>query len=204
MKLAYTMSVITAPCCAALLANAAASAELPKGWLHAGSRPSQYEMSVDRTVAHGGHASASVKSIAEATDGFGTLMQTFKADTFRGKRVRMSGYVQSKDVSDWAGLWMRVDGPVLAESKVPEPLAFDNMQKRAIKGTTDWSRYEIVLDVPERAEEIAFGILLSRQGQVWLDDVQFEVVSKAVPTTSDSLADARDVPRTPVNLGFEE
>ena len=103
----------------------------PKGWFPAGSRPKDYEMSVDRSVAHGGKASATLKSVSAATAGFGTLMQTFKADTFRGQRVRMSGYVQSKDVADWAGLWMRVDGTQ------KEALAFDNMQGRPIKGTSD-------------------------------------------------------------------
>ena len=45
-------------------------------------------------------------------------MQTFKADAFRGERVRMSGYVRSKEVSDWAGLWMRVDGPQIGTAGV--------------------------------------------------------------------------------------
>ena len=67
-------------------------------------------MSLDRTGAHAGNACAYLKSVVAETDGFGTLMQMFKADEYRGKRVRMSGYVKAKDASDWAGLWMRVDG----------------------------------------------------------------------------------------------
>lgn len=172
------------------------SEETPKGWLHAGSHPKDYEMSVDRSMVHGGKASASLKSIAPKTSGFGTLMQTFKADSFRGKRVRMSGYVRSKDVSDWAGLWMRVDG-----SK-SEPLAFDNMQERAVKGTGDWQKYEIVLDVPDEAEQIAFGLLLTGKGQVWMDDLKFEVVGKDVPTTGGALN--QRAPTGPKNLDFEE
>ena len=53
----------------------------------------------------------------------------------RGKRIRLSGHARSKDVSDWAGLWMRVDGPK------GEPLAFDNMQQRPIKGTGEFADY---------------------------------------------------------------
>jgi hypothetical protein len=75
-----------------------------------------------------------LKSIVSKADGFGTLMQTFKADSFRTKRIRFSGYVRSKEVMDWAGLWLRVDG-----SNGGEMLAFDNMQDRPIKGTTDWA-----------------------------------------------------------------
>jgi hypothetical protein len=177
-------------------ATAAASAETPKGWFPAGSRPKDYKMSVDRTVVHSGKASALLKSVVSESGGFGTLMQTFKADAFRGKRVLMSGYARSQAVKDWAGLWMRVDGPR------GEPLGFDNMQDRAVKGTSDWQKYEIVLDVPESAQEIAFGLLLTGTGQVWMDDLDFSVVGKDVPTTG-TKPSAGVVP-APANLKFEE
>jgi len=170
--------------------------EIPKGWFHAGNRPKDYDMSVDRSVAHGGKASASLKCITDKTGGFGTLMQTCKPDAFRGQRVRMSGYVQSKDVADWAGLWLRVDGAQ------KEALAFDNMQKRPIKGTSNWIKYEIVLDVPAAAQEIAFGVLLTGKGQVWMDDLNFEVVGKDVPTTGEKMGE--ETRALPSNLNFED
>ena len=184
----------------ALSSTVGSNAQTPKGWFAAGSHPKEYEMSLDRTVAHGGSACASLKSVVAETGGFGTLMQMFKADDYRGKRVRMSGYVKSKDASDWAGLWMRVDG-----AKKEETLAFDNMQDRAIKGTTDWKKYEIVLDVPESSEMVALGLLLSGKGQVWMDDLQFGVVGKDVPTTGRTMAGAASgAAKTPLNLNFEE
>jgi hypothetical protein len=170
--------------------------ETPKGWFHAGNRPNDYKMSVDRQIVHRGKASASLQSTVQETSGFGTLMQTFKAEAYRGKRVRMSGYVRAKAVSDWAGLWMRVDGPK------SEPLAFDNMQERPVKGDANWTRYEIVLDVPDHATEIAFGLLLTGNGQVWMDDLKFEVVGNDVPTTGNRLD--KETVSAPVNLDFEE
>ena len=88
----------------------------------------------------------------------------------------MSAYVKTEDVSKWAGLWMRVDGPTGIVS-------FDNMSNRAIVGDTDWTRYEIVLDVPEDATHIGFGILLHEEGQVWVDGFTFEAVGQDVPIT---------------------
>jgi hypothetical protein len=172
------------------------AAEAPKGWFRAGSHPKEYEMVVDHSVTHGGMASACLKCSASRASGFGTLMQTFSADSFRGKRLRLSGYVRAKDVRDWAGLWMRVDGPK------NEVLAFDNMQQRAVKGTRDWRKYEIVLDVPERADQIAFGLLLTGKGQVWMDDLKFEAVGKDVHTTGCELN--QRIPKAPKNLDFEE
>jgi hypothetical protein len=172
------------------------SGELPKGWFTAGSNPKDYDMSIDRDLAHNGKASASLKSIEPKPTGFGTLMQTFQADEFRGKRVRMSGYVRSKEVTQWAGLWMRVDG------SGGEKLAFDNMQDRPIKKTTDWTKYEAVLDVPEASQAIAFGILLNGGGQVWIDDLKFEVVDKTVATTGSGGKTKHQ--KFPSNLEFEE
>src|SRR5687767_466010 len=116
----------TAVACAAIGAIMTSGGEIPQGWHSAGSHPKDYEMSIDRDTLHSGKASASLKSIVPKPGGFGTLMQSFKADAFRGKRVRMTGYVRSKEVSEWGGLWMRVDGPN------DEMLAFDNMQDRSI------------------------------------------------------------------------
>jgi hypothetical protein len=72
------------------------------------------------------------------------------------------------------------------------------MQQRPIKGTTGWTRCEIVLDVPNNAADLAFGLLLAGDGQVWMDDLRFEVVSSAVPTTRSGALSA------PQNLDFEK
>ncbi len=125
------------------------------------------------------------------------MMQMFKAKNYRNKRMRFSAYVRSEGIDAWAGLWMRVDGPIQHKW-----LGFDNMQNRPIKGTTDWQKYAVVLDVPSESVNIAFGILLEGKGQVWLNDVQFEEVGTDVPTTS---IDAnREYPDKPGNLDFTE
>ena len=174
----------------------AVAADLPAGWIKAGSHPAEYQMGVDTTVRHNGKASGFVKATATELHGFGTLMQMAAPGEYTGKRVRFSGYVKSEKVqSGWAGLWFRIDGP-----KQGEALGFDNMQQRPIKGTTDWTRYEIVLDVPNTAAALAFGLLLGGDGQVWMDDLKFEVVSSAIPLTG-PLAGPRSAPQ---NLDFEK
>ena len=181
---------------AGLSAMTLCAADRPKGWMPAGNNPANYEMTTDHTQVHGGKASATLKCTAAKPRGFGTLMQTVKADAFRGKRVRFSGYVRSQDVTDWSGLWMRIDGPN------QQMLGFDNMQERPIKGTTDWALCEIVLDVPSQAESFSFGLLLSKGGQAWMDDLKFEVVGSDVPTTGK--APVQTEPLAPRNLNFEE
>jgi hypothetical protein len=167
---------------------------VPRGWFLAGTKPAEYEAGVDADQLHQGHASAFLKSRALSVDGFGTLMQSVRAERYIGKRVRLSGLVKSREVMSWAGLWMRVD-------KGKDIVAFDNMQDRPIKGTTDWHRYDVVLDVPADSTGISFGILLDGTGKVWLSGTKFDVVGAAVPSTD---ASDRKIPDNPVNLDFTE
>jgi hypothetical protein len=164
----------------------------PPGWLLAGSDPGDYQTGTDQEVAHSGIQSGFIASRPQPR-GFGTLMQQFRADRFRGTRLRLSAYIRTAEVENWAALWMRVDGPE------DETLGFDNMQDRSISGTIDWRLYRIVLDVPETATGIAFGVLLEGTGRVWLDDVEFDSVSENVPVTGTKL---ETLPAEPVNLDF--
>ncbi len=149
-----------------------------QSWFLAGDTPQDYAIGIDPTLTLNGKASAYLKAGVAQPAGFGTLLQAFQGIEYRGKRLRMSGSVKAKGVEQWAGLWMRVDG------EGGKTLSFDNMQNRPIQGTRDWNQYDIVLDVPAESVGIYFGILLGGKGQVWLSNVQFEVVGTDVPTTS--------------------
>jgi hypothetical protein len=48
---------------------------------------------------------------------------------------------------------------------------------------------KIILDVSDDAQYIAFGVLLSGQGRIWIDDVKFEVVDESIPVTSGVMGD---------------
>jgi hypothetical protein len=182
-----------------LVAACPADSNLPKGWFKAGDSPTKYDMYLDKNTAQNGKSCATIKSTFDKIDGFGTLMQDCKPDNYLGKRVRMSGYIKSKDIDDWAGFWLRVD-----QKNSVEPLSFDNMESRAIKGTTDWKKYDIVLDVPSNASNIAFGALVAGTGQIWFDNLSFEVVSDTVKTTGGAVMDTRKINDAPTNLNFEE
>jgi len=170
------------------------AAAVPEGWMIAGSQPAKYEAGVDTTVLYESHRSAYLKSKEQVTGGFGTLMQSFDAKNYLGKRVRFSAEVKTEEVQSWAGLWMRVD-------KGSQTVEFDNMQDRPLKGTAGWKKFELVLDVPQDATGVFFGVLLDSIGEVWLSDVKFEVVGTEVPTTGIRPKPLRS---GPVNLDFQQ
>ena len=153
---------------ASLVPCVAATDGVPPGWLLTGSQPQNYRTGSDA------NGTAFLQSKPDAkVSGFGTLMQTVKADAYAGKRVRFSAMVRSEDVNGWAGLWMRID-------QGNKALAFDNMETRPIKGTNGWKKYEVVLNVPINATGISFGALVASNGEVWLSDVSFAVVNSDV------------------------
>lgn len=151
----------------------------PAGWMARGLTPQDYEMFADSTVHYGGKAGASVKAKESATTkSWSDMGQVIEPDEYRGKRVRLSGYLKSADAG-WTSFWLRIDAPTFDAI----PLAFDNMGSRQVKGTTDWKKYELVLDVPSEASLIAFGVMLGGKGQIWVDELHLEVVGQDVAST---------------------
>ena len=170
-----------------------------EGWYAAGSKPKSYDMGVTSSEHYSGKSSAYIKSIESPIDGFGTYMQTSLPGAFLGKTVKMTGWIKSKDVAESAGMWMRVDG-----ANPRDVLAFDNMHDRPITGTTDWKKYEIGLDVPAEAADFAYGVLLSGTGQVYFDDVSFQILGPASGKTGMKNEMKNQIPPAPTNLDFEQ
>ena len=165
------------------------SFDLPIGWIKRGSDPDKYEMGIEKGVGQNSKNAATIKSIEKKIDGFGTLMQTCLPGKYLSKRVKMTGYMKSKDVLGWASFWMRVDRSdttLQGDSVLRKTVSFDNMEDRSIKGTTDWKKYEIVLDVPTNASRISFGGMLIGTGQICFDNLNFEIFDNSVPVTKPS------------------
>ena len=81
-------------------------------------------------------------------------------------------------------------------------LRFDNLESRpsegARHGTEDWSRRRIVVDVPDNAETIFFGLYLRGTGRAWVRDFALTEVGADTPMT----ADAKPEGFMPVDLNF--
>jgi hypothetical protein len=100
---------------------------LPAGWLRTGNAAQSYDMNVQSAGGAGGSASAVLKSRTDAADDkFGTLMQQFQANEYRGQSVRFSAKVRAKNVTGSGALWMRVD------DQAGKITAFDNMVARRV------------------------------------------------------------------------
>lgn len=191
-KLSVLSFVLSLIIVAVFLSSNEIKAQKIEGWFMAGSNPNSYSMGLDKSIYKTGGSSAFIESVDKKIIGFGTLMQTCSANDYLGKRVKMSAYIKSKKVDGWAGMWLRVD------AKQKRAVSFDNMGDRPIKNDTDWTKYEIILDVPEESETLNFGVLLNGKGKVWFDSIKFEVVEKLKTTQREK----RPLKEKPLNLDF--
>ena len=141
---------------------------LPRGW---GGGPAG-TIFVDGAVVHGGRWAVRLERSATSPNGFSTITKTLPLD-FAGATIEWRGFLRSESVSEFVGLWMRQDGDSPA-------LAFDNMQQRRLRGTTDWTEYSITLPVHRDAKQLYFGVLFAGTGKVWADDLRLLVDGKPV------------------------
>jgi hypothetical protein len=178
-----------------LLLSQRVYAEIPRGWFANGSALGDYNVATDNAVTYQGHPSVSINAKKPDSTGFAGFMQSISANDYKGKRVRLSAYLRTRDVtgdgSRGAHVWFRVDGP---NQKM---LGFDNMDTRPVKGNTEWTKYEIVLDVPSESIGLAYGSFLNGSGTSWVASFKLEEVSDAVPATN-------SLPLHPNNLTFDQ
>src|SRR5262249_20829618 len=176
----------------------------PKGWGGGAFAMGEYAIGVDTKTFKSGKAAAFIR--ADKAGNGATLTQMVAPKDLTGKRVRLSAQVKTKGADPGAGLWMRIDTPSGTQG-------FDNSWGRKIAGDNDWATAEVVLDVPEKATGIAFGVILfGGKGTVWIDDVKLAAVGNDVKVTAETpaeaggegLANSDGLPEAPVNLGFED
>ncbi len=135
----------------------------PDGW--AGGP--EETMTLDRKIVHGGTASGRIDRSPGSGGRFSTFTKSLPID-FQGSRIALKGWIRTQDVTEFAGLWMRLDGP-------SGLLEFDNMRQRQVRGTTGWTEYTVELPLNPDAREVFFGFLVGGNGRGWVDDLQLLV-----------------------------
>jgi erythromycin esterase len=160
----------------------------PEGWWIAGT--GGYKSSAD-CEARPGRCVLRFESEGDApvAGRFVPLGQAMPSSVAAGHALRLTGWIRTRDVQGWAGLWMRVDAPGRP------PVAFDNMNDRGPRGTTEWRRFELELPVAPGSSQVVFGVLLSGSGVAWFDDLDLQVdTSVRVAALPEILSPPRPLP----------
>lgn len=169
---------------------------LPDGWSKGGDQPQDYTAGIERGFGYKSGSCAYLASKDYKPLGFATLQQTIEADNYKNQRLEFSGFVETKLVAYWSGLFMKV------EDSFGRVIAFDNMQNRPVVGTSDWTEYSVVLDIPNNAAKIIYGAVLSGKGEIYFDSLNLTVVKNDVPVTD--LTNQKSPMLYPQNMDFEQ
>jgi erythromycin esterase len=97
----------------------------------------------------------------------GQISQTLNTARYRGKRVKLCGWVRTEGDAR-AYLWLTTPKKIAGE-------LHESMVDRPISDPA-WRRYEISGNVPQVAETLSFGLAMTGDGRVFLDDVTLERV----------------------------
>lgn len=140
-----------------------------KGSAYSGSATAAagYRGSDEITLASSGAAYAG---------GFGSFSAPLDIDEYRGKTIRIRGYLSAENVAGGVGFWLRIDGP---------ERQFDNMQDRWLSGTSGWKPFAIVLHVPASATKAFCGLLLVGTGAAHASGLTIDVVPDATQSTGE-------------------
>ena len=136
---------------------------VPRGWN--GGPPDT--LAVDGVTVHAGKGALRIERNDKSPAAFSAVNKTIPID-FAGTTLELRGFLRTEGVSGFAGLWMREDGD-------GGSVAFDNMERRQIKGTTEWTEYSITLPLEKSAKNLVFGVLAAGVGKVWADDLRILV-----------------------------
>lgn len=186
MKPHYVLAAAIAA--TSVLALAAAPEPLPAPWIVTGQNAKSFEGGVDQSEGFKG--AKFIRNKTGEAGVTGALGQMISAQNYVGQRVRFRANVRTENVSVWSGLWMRIDTPDRARTTLY------NSYDKPIKGTTGWQARSVVLDVPMDATAIAFGVIDSGIGQVWIDQLALETVGTEVPVDTAPAA-RQKLPVTP-------
>jgi C-terminal processing protease CtpA/Prc len=140
----------------------------PTGWY---ASPSGTVFADGETV-HSGKWAVRLERTATSQGTFSVITKSLPVD-FLGGTVELRGYLRTKDVTGYAGLWLREDGDA-------DMLKLENMEGQQVKGTHDWTEYSIQLPVEPRARTLYLGVLVEGAGTLWADDLQLLVDGKPI------------------------
>ncbi|QBD76430.1 sigma-70 family RNA polymerase sigma factor [Ktedonosporobacter rubrisoli] len=168
------------------------------GWTISGDRK-YFNYHLDRNTSYTGKLSLAINQQGTEHKGFIQLKhEDIAADPYRGKHMRFIAFLKAEEVKT-AGFVLSVEAPPL-DPEENFPAIYTTRSPKPIKGTYDWTRHELVIDVPDRAIAIRLIFSMWRKGKVWLDGLSLEIVDGNVPLTGTKLL----LQRYPLNLDFSQ
>jgi RNA polymerase sigma factor (sigma-70 family) len=149
------------------------------GWWFIGFPKDASTYQIDQTVKRSTKGSLLITNQdAQPVSSAVLYHEGFLADNYLSKRLRLYASVKTNDVKHVA-IVVELNGS-------REALRLRQVSAPIIRGTTNWTTYEIIFDVPNDTAFIKFSLRMMGAGRVWLDKIGFEEVDSSMPLTEDA------------------
>jgi len=160
---------------AALAASTSETTQL-LGWQLTAPSSDRFEASPDQNVTFDGKSTARLQT-SVATADLGSLIHSIDAEKYRGERLRFATNAKTKGVEVGTGSWLRIDS-----SSTPFRAYVDTHDVH-LRGDNVWTSLTIVIDVPQDAQTVYFGLSQEGPGTSWFGPVSVETVDHTVPVS---------------------
>jgi erythromycin esterase len=148
-----------------------AAGELPTGWLLQDAfRQDGFAATVVTQRAKQGTRATQLRHATGSSHmGWATFMQKVSAGPYRGKRVRLEGWIRTDGKPESrASLWLRAD-------RAENLGFFDNAQERAVSPTA-WTPLRVEGQIDDDAVCLAFGAIIWGAGEATFDELTLSVI----------------------------
>ncbi len=150
--------------------------EMPRSWIlpaYASSR--EYNAYMTDFKPKTGKYCLELNRFAPYKDSlYGSVMQSIDAKPYRGKSVKFGAWVRAEihGPQGSAHLWL------IEYNKEKDINVYDLMEDRPIV-SNEWDYYQIIVDIPDNADFINFGLMLKGNGKAWIDGAEFVIADTA-------------------------
>lgn len=158
--------------------------ETPAQWGRLGSQEWTFSSFVAEDAAAGVTVMADGKSAmyltarAEEPNLFAYVRGSVDAEPYRGKKVNVTGVLSTADAAPGAMIVFEVLG-----ADTEQALVYRSTPKPMLTGTNPWNPFSINVDIPQKAQKLSIGLVLSGAGTVWLESLEIEELGgKESPT----------------------
>jgi hypothetical protein len=147
---------------------------LPDGWWWTSARADSASCKAFADVRPTLSAARPVSLTCTTSEpGYVAARFAFPVEHLRGKRAALFAFVRTEDVDGSARMWLRADRPGQMGA------ASDDMEGRALKGTSDWVTVVASVNVPTDASTMFGGIALVGRGKISITGQRIDVVGEA-------------------------
>lgn len=127
-----------------------------------------YAAASDRKYRKHGSSSLRLEQVDTTKYTWARFSQELPDTLAAGHEIELSGWIRTEEVTEgFADLFL-----ILPET-ADDDLLTDDTPGRGLRGTTEWRRMELRLQVPDSATGVRFGGLLKGGGRAWFD--RFEI-----------------------------